>query len=81
MPVCNDCCHIHIGAHPHYLIPLTEQADTSAAGELRMSNLCSDGQLDLDLDVKLGPASYVTFRLNFHRFDRFELDLRGHTQP
>ena len=21
---------------------------------------------------------YVTFRLNFHRFDRFELDLRGH---
>ena len=24
---------------------------------------------------------YVTFRLNFHRFDRFKLDLRGHTQP
>ena len=23
---------------------------------------------------------YGTFRLNFHRFDRFELDLRGHTQ-
>ena len=22
-----------------------------------------------------------TFLLNFHRFDRFELDLRGHTQP
>ena len=22
---------------------------------------------------------YVTFRLNFHHFDRFELDLRGHT--
>ena len=22
-----------------------------------------------------------TFRLNFHRFDRFELHLRGHTQP
>ena len=27
--------------------------------------------------VELG----TTFRLNFHRFDRFELDLRGHTQP
>ena len=26
-------------------------------------------------------ARYGTFRLNFHRFDRFELDLRGHTQP
>ena len=26
-------------------------------------------------------AAYGTFRLNFHRFDRFELDLRGHTQP
>ena len=24
---------------------------------------------------------YGTFWLNFHRFDRFELDLRGHTQP
>ena len=24
---------------------------------------------------------YDTFRPNFHRFDRFELDLRGHTQP
>ena len=24
-------------------------------------------------------ASYVTFRLNFHHFDRVELDLRGHT--
>ena len=24
---------------------------------------------------------YGTSRLNFHRFDRFELDLRGHTQP
>ena len=22
-----------------------------------------------------------TFRLDFHRFDRFELDLRGHTRP
>ena len=27
------------------------------------------------------PRAYVTFRLNFHRFDRFELDFRGHTQP
>ena len=26
-------------------------------------------------------VAYGTFRLNFHRFDRFELDLRGHTQP
>ena len=24
---------------------------------------------------------YGTFRLNFHHFDRFELDLRGYTQP
>ena len=27
------------------------------------------------------PPMYGTFRLNFHRFDRLELDLRGHTQP
>ena len=25
-------------------------------------------------------VGYGTFRLNFHRFDRFELDLRGHTR-
>ena len=28
-----------------------------------------------------GLAVYGTFRLNFHRFDQFELDLLGHTQP
>ena len=28
-----------------------------------------------------GGDGYDTFRLNFHRFDWFELDLRGHTQP
>ena len=26
-------------------------------------------------------AQYGIFRRNFHRFDRFELDLRGHTRP
>ena len=26
-------------------------------------------------------VGYGTFRLNFHRFDRLGLDLRGHTQP
>ena len=33
-----------------------------------------DGGAEPDLPV------YGTFRLNFHHFDRFELDLRGHTQ-
>ena len=28
--------------------------------------------------VELCAARYVTFRLIFHHFDRFELDLRGH---
>ena len=27
------------------------------------------------------PDGTGTFRLNFHRFDCFELDLRGHTPP
>ena len=31
--------------------------------------------------VHIDETVYGTFRLNFHRFDRFELDLRGHTQP
>ena len=29
-------------------------------------------------EVSNGRLTYGTFRLNFHRFDRFELDLRGH---
>ena len=33
------------------------QAETSASGSLRMSNHCSDDQLDVDLTVNLGPAS------------------------
>ena len=32
-------------------------------------------------DALNGGNMYGTFRLNFHRFDRFELDLRVHTQP
>ena len=37
----------------------------------------------MTLTFKENPSlvRYGTFRLNFHRFDRFELDLRGHTQP
>ena len=31
--------------------------------------------------LKLCTAVYGTFRLNFHRFDQFELYPRGHTQP
>ena len=30
------------------------------------------------VELGAGTLSYVTFRLNFHRFDRFELNLRGH---
>ena len=36
---------------------------------------------DGTFDFKSCGSRYGTFRLNFHRFDRFELDLRGHTQP
>ena len=32
------------------------------------------------LVAKPGDKLYGTFQLNFHRFDRFELDLRGRTQ-
>ena len=36
--------------------------------------------LNYMLMAPLDDEAYVTFRLNFHHFDRFELDLRGHTQ-
>ena len=29
--------------------------------------------------IETAMTGYATFRLNFHRFDRFELDLRGRT--
>ena len=35
----------------------------------------TEGALLVRLDASL--AGYVTFRLNFHHFDHFELDLRG----
>ena len=38
-------------------------------------------QLESLLTEVSSPLQYGTFRLNFHRFDRFELYLRGHTQP
>ena len=35
----------------------------------------------LKYDVVGKSEGYGTFRLNSHRFDRLELDLRGRTQP
>ena len=32
----------------------------------------------LEKQIQEQMVVYVTFRLNFHHFDRFELDLRGH---
>ena len=34
-----------------------------------------------EFENPIDPGVYGTFRLNFHRFDRFELGVRGHTQP
>ena len=34
-----------------------------------------------DMKFQNANKQYGTFRLNFHHFDRFELDPRGHTQP
>ena len=41
--------------------------------EIPASVVCSDESIAVSM--------YGTFRLNFHRFDRFELDLRGYTPP
>ena len=39
-----------------------------------------DGSVNRIAISEDGQLVYVTFRLNFHHFDRFELDLCGHTQ-
>ena len=44
-------------------------------GNIRLQNISAPLQPPQMIGV------YGTFRLNFHRFDRVELDLRGHTQP
>ena len=52
-------------------------AVSPAIAECRVLKIVNLGHNDL----RSVPDEYVTFRLNFHRFDRFELDLRGYTQP
>ena len=40
--------------------------------------LCAPSTCVTGSNVSAVEAAYGTFRLNFHRFDRVELDLRGH---
>ena len=49
-------------------------------GNLALAGGCAYAP-DTSADGKLIEGRYGNFRLNFHSFDRFELDLRGHTQP
>ena len=48
----------------------------SSLGYALLSNLPSTGAMEFNSSGSFW--SYVTFRLNFHHFDHFELDLRGH---
>ena len=66
-------------------------AAVRAIGSTKKTITLTAGVHHLGKTMVLGPADsgttfvssagYGTFRLNFHRFDRFELDPRGHTQP
>ena len=53
-----------------------EMMTLDGGGGVYYGYISSRGSTPGDTDIVYG-----TFRLNFHRFDRFELDLRGHTQP
>ena len=56
---------------------------SAAAGQLvgSFSAVCYLTAMQIKKNIPGYTDRYGTFRLNFHRFDRFELDLRGHTQP
>ena len=60
--------------------PLANTAHNPAWGRIS-ETYGEDPYLVARAGVVATQAMYGTFRLNFHRFDRFELDLRGHTQP
>ena len=55
-----------------FMLPLMDSAALAATH--RQANYILDTR---PVVTDLGPGD-VTFRLNFHRFDRFELDFRGH---
>ena len=51
------------------------------AGDAMLFTLADEARAWLGSNLARLRAGQGTFRLNFHRFDRFELDLRGRTQP
>ena len=55
--------------------PLYQIVRTADKKSINISTLAAGGYANAAAQL------YGTFRLNFHRFDRFELDLLGHTQP
>ena len=86
---CWSCSGVNL---PHPIAILTtvtdaatihNQARNPKLGALRnMMTERSKGDIVINMDNDdFFHPQYGTFRLNFHRFDHFELDLRGHTQP
>ena len=72
-------------ANAIYAVELTPPAAVAAAAARKANAEASAGTATgAPAAGVIGCVSidgYGTFRLNFHRFDRFELDLRGRTQP
>ena len=58
--------------------PNAQAAAMARAMDAEVAPLLAQIRKSMAADAGTG---YGTFRLNFHRFDRFELDLRWHTQP
>ena len=79
-----DNTHLHFGALDPYVAKENAMVDLTANASIPFATF---GASALDPATTAYTfivgieSAYGTFRLNFHRFDRFELDLRGHTQP
>ena len=68
-------CPMHDSRREGTALGINYEGDVRQLAELGFDAVKLDG-----CGAQLNMSLYGTFQLNFHRFDRFELDLRGRTQ-
>ena len=88
LALCISCFGCIVSAHPHTIAVVFVVKARFKPKHLRANSTGGGSHpqvpaypLTVGKLMNENGFAYGTFRLNFQRFDRFELDLRGHTQP